>query len=685
MHKFLLLLFFFFLTSLNFAQDMPHVMTEEEKRIFPNWHPEHYSEFGDPPSTPVRTMAEWEELQGIMITWTSFTSILRQIVDYAQDEGIVYIVCSDSNSVKNYLTAGGVPHTNLKFIIAPFNSIWIRDYGPWTVYSDFADSLKIIDWIYNRPSRPLDDQIPMVFANYKGYPIYQTTTPPYNFIATGGNFMTDGHGTGFSSKLILDENPGHTEAEIDTIMKRFMGIDRYIKMNNLPYDVIHHIDMHMKLLDEETLLVGQYPPGVADGPQIEANLQYILNNFQTCFGRPYKVVRIPMPPHNGQYPPVGDYWTYTNSIIINKTVIVPTYQYQYDTTALRIYREAMPGYRVVGINSTSIIPLSGAIHCIIKEVGVEEPIFISHAKLRDEIISSEPVEIKAFIKTKSGVADASVFWTTDTTLGFSELPMSLTAGDTFRAYIPVQPMGVTKVFYYISASSNSGRSITKPITAPAGFYNFDFNNPVPVELLSFSANVEMNNVRLNWVTSTETNNRGFEIQRRDNDGKWKMEDGKFIRQSVNEDGWDVISFVEGKGTTTEQQFYSYIDENLSAGKYQYRLKQIDFDGTYEYSNIIEADINQPLEFSLSQNYPNPFNPTTKIKYIIPQDEIREIKNVRLIVYDVLGNQVATLVNEEQHPGIYEVEFDGGNLSSGVYYYSLEAGNFRDIKKLILLK
>jgi len=147
----------------------------------------------------------------------------------------------------------------------------------------------------------------------------------------------------------------------------------------------------------------------------------------------------------------------------------------------------------------------------------------------------------------------------------------------------------------------------------------------------------------------------------------------------------VISFVEGKGTTTEQQFYSYIDENLSAGKYQYRLKQIDFDGTYEYSNIIEADINQPLEFSLSQNYPNPFNPTTKIKYIIPQDEIREIKNVRLIVYDVLGNQVATLVNEEQHPGIYEVEFDGGNLSSGVYYYSLEAGNFRDIKKLILLK
>src|SRR5690554_963977 len=222
-------------------------------------------------------------------------------------------------------------------------------------------------------------------------------------------------------------------------------------------------------------------------------------------------------------------------------------------------------------------------------------------------------------------------------------------------------------------------------TIDAGLLIFNENGIVPVELVSFSANVEMNNVNLNWVTSTEANNRGFEIEKRNNDGRWKMEDGKFIRQSVNEDGWDVISFVEGKGTTTEQQFYSYIDENLSAGKYQYRLKQIDFDGTYEYSNIVEAEINQPLEFSLSQNYPNPFNPITKIKYTVPQDEIREIKNVRLIVYDVLGNQVATLVNEEQHPGIYEVEFDGSNLSSGVYYYSLEAGNFRDIKKLILLK
>ena len=309
----------------SFAQDLPHFLTPAEREILKSYLPP--TPFSiSPPSANVRTMAEWEELQGLLITWTSYTSILRQIVDYAQDECPVYIVCSDSNSVKTYLTSGGVPLTNLKFIIASFNSIWCRDYGPWTVYKDKSDSLYIIDWIYNRP-RPLDDVIPSAFASFINRPIYQTTTSPYNLTHTGGNFMADGNGTGFSSKLILTDNAGKTEAEIDTIMNKFMGINRYVLMTTLPYDAIHHIDMHMKLLDEETILVGQYPAGVADGPQIESNVQYILANYQSCYGRPYKIVRIPMPPDaSGKYPDNnGDYRTYTNSVFVNKTVIVPIY------------------------------------------------------------------------------------------------------------------------------------------------------------------------------------------------------------------------------------------------------------------------------------------------------------------------------------------------------------------------
>jgi agmatine/peptidylarginine deiminase len=554
-------------------------MTQEEVELWKTYNHPVNPLFSDPPPSPVRVMAEWEDLQGVIVTWRSFYSILKEVIDYAQEEGIVYIICSDSNSVKNYLINGGVPLHNLEYLITPSNSIWVRDYGPWTAYSNSADTLNIIDWIYNRP-RPLDDVTPVFFANYINAPIYQTTTYPYDLIQTGGNVFIDGHGSAFSSNLIIDENPTKTQAEIDTIMKKFLGIDRYIKLTNLPYDVIHHIDMHMKLLDEETLLVGEYPPGVADGPQIEANLQYVLQNYLTCFGRPFKVVRIPMPPDAlGRYPDTGgDYRTYTNSIIINKTVIIPTYEYQYDTTAYRIYREAMPGYNIVGVNSNSIIPLLGAIHCIVKEVGAFDPVFISHPKMEPVVVATDSINIQAVLKTNSGIADASVFWTADTTTGFNFIPMVNAAEDTFITHIPQQING-TEIFYYISATSNNGKTITKPMTAPKGYYSFI---------------VESN-----------------------------------------------VTFVD---------------------------------------NVI-----QPEEFHLSQNYPNPFNPTTTISFIIPQEERRKTQEVKLAVYDVLGNEIAILVNEEKPAGTYEITWFADGLPSGIYFYRLLAGSIAQTKKMILLK
>lgn len=463
------------------SQELKHYMSDTEKQIYRYYSPP-FTAGSDyiPPNTPVRTMAEWEEVQGIIVTWTSYTSIIRQIVDYAQDEGLVFLVCSDSNAVKTYLTSGGVPLINLKFIKTSFNSVWCRDYGPWAVYSGISDSLKLTDWIYNRP-RPLDDQVPVAFASFINTPLYQTITAPDNLTGTGGNFMADGNGTGFSSKLILNENTGLSEAQINNIMSNYMGINRYIKMETLPYDQIHHIDMHIKLLDEETLLVGQYPAGTADGPQIEANLQYIQNNFLTCYGRPYKIVRIPMPPNSsGQYPPTANYYTYTNSVFVNKTVIVPVYGLSQDTTALRIYRENLPGYRVVSINCSSMISALGAIHCITKEIGVYEPVFISHAKLLNRPNLPAPYEVSAYIKTRSGVASAKVYWRTDTTQAYNILNMTQSA-DTFRASIPAQSYG-SKIYYYISATSNSGRTITKPITAPSGYNSFTINSRSLIKL-----------------------------------------------------------------------------------------------------------------------------------------------------------------------------------------------------------
>jgi len=140
-----------------------------------------------------------------------------------------------------------------------------------------------------------------------------------------------------------------------------------------------------------------------------------------------------------------------------------------------------------------------------------------------------------------------------------------------------------------------------------------------------------------------------------------------------------IAFVEGYGTTTETHNYSYVDANLTAGKYLYRLKQIDFNGQYEYSDVVEVEL-IPVQYALFQNYPNPFNPSTKITYTIP-----ELSFITLKVYDVLGKEIATLVNEEKPAGNYEVEFDSSELTSGIYFYRLQAGSFVETKKMILLK
>lgn len=438
-----------------------------------------------PPQKKVRTIAEWEALQGLQITWTSYPSILTEIVRAAKEECRVYIVCSNPQTVQDYLTDRGVDTLNVSFVKTRFNSVWCRDYGPWSVYTNEVDSLYTIDWKYNRP-RPQDDTIPYTLGRMFQTPTYTTTTTPWKLVNTGGNFMTDGFGTGFASKLILTENKSLSEAGVDSIMQNFMGISRYIKMTILPYDEIHHIDMHMKLLDEETLLVGQYPTGVADGPQIEANLQYVLSNFKSVFGTPFKVIRIPMPDDRGKYPSNGGrYFTYTNASFINKTVIVPTYNIPSDTTALRIFREALPGYKIVGINSLQSIGALGALHCITKEIGEQNPLLISHQPLKNTSNTTRPYPVRAYLKHSAGVRQARIFWRTDTLQPFKITVMSRLSGqqNIWTGNIPAQTAGKT-VYYYIQGRANNGKTQNRPMPAPAGHWKFSVSNTaasIPVQ------------------------------------------------------------------------------------------------------------------------------------------------------------------------------------------------------------
>jgi hypothetical protein len=254
--------------------------------------------------------------------------------------------------------------------------------------------------------------------------------------------------------------------------------------------------MHMKLLNETTLLVGEYPEGVPDRAQIETNLQYLLDNFTTPFGTPYRVIRVPMPPKNGLYPSLGaPLRTYVNSFIVNKTVLLPTYEEQYDTTALRIWRDAMPGYRIVGINCNGIIDAGGAIHCIVKEVGVQDPLLIQHRPLGDITGTNPPAyQVDAWVRHRSGVAGATLYFTTDTTAAWQSLGMALENADSNRwsAAIPHQPECST-VYYYIHASANSGKQVVRPLVAPEGWFRFRIHPTTAVQE-TVAASAQLGNI-----------------------------------------------------------------------------------------------------------------------------------------------------------------------------------------------
>jgi hypothetical protein len=192
----------------------------------------------------------------------------------------------------------------------------------------------------------------------------------------------------------------------------------------------------------------------------------------------------------------------------------------------------------------------------------------------------------------------------------------------------------------------------------------DLGGSVPVELTSFTAVPANGAINLSWKTSTEVNNRGF-----------------YVERSSDKTDWTSLTFVQGHQNSTSINTYSYVDRSVTqSGKYYYRLKQIDNDGSFKYSPVAEGDFSSPSVFSLNQNYPNPFNPSTSITYSLP-----EASNVKLIVYNAIGQPVKVLENGFKNAGTYKILFNAIELSSGIYFYKMEAGQFSQIRKMMLVK
>jgi hypothetical protein len=230
--------------------------------------------------------------------------------------------------------------------------------------------------------------------------------------------------------------------------------------------------------------------------------------------------------------------------------------------------------------------------------------------------------------------------------------------------------GSDNSWFYVGGIANTTENYVE-LTGISDFSYWalgDIASPIPVELTSFTSSTDGRIVTLNWSTATESNNRGWNIERR-------------MKNDKNAFGeWLTVGFVAGAGDNTELASYTYKDKSIPAGIYQYRLKQIDYNGAFSYSDIVEADVTGPVEFALFQNYPNPFNPETVIRFEAPASSF-----VNLSVYNTIGEKVATIVNEQVEKGVHLWRFDGSNLSSGIYIYRLTTGDKVFIKKMMLIR
>ncbi len=461
---------------------------EEPSEILPKWMTAEESlrvdEIGQghiitaPPGGFVVTPAEYEPLRGVFLTWTSYQSVLREIVRYVVPTCKAYIICSDSNSVKSYLTSGGVPLDSVRFYIFPYNSVWIRDYGPWFIRKQ-DNTEGIVDFQYNRP-RPSDDTIPWRIGQAWGIPVYGSPLEH-----PGGNFMVDGHGTGFFSNLIYQENPGYTPAQINQLMLEYSGLEQTIPVKRILTEYTGHIDLWTKILNDTLVMVGEYASGHPNDTVLD-NRADSISRCKNREGFSYRVVRIVMPWSTSDAPP-----TYLNSLFVNNRVLVPTWGLSTDTEALNTYQQYLPGYTIVGINCSSMSNSGGAIHCITMQVPKSQYVHIVHNRLNDTNNTTTPYRVRARIITSSNLQPEStlVFYKINSASSFTatQLGAVVDTPGIYAGYIPPQSSGDT-VHYYLLAKNTNGVRKTSPAYVPPQLYSFRILPVAILEQISHSIN-----------------------------------------------------------------------------------------------------------------------------------------------------------------------------------------------------
>lgn len=443
-----------------------HSLNSYEKSLMQNYSRDFQQT--DPPAGDVRNIAEWEQMESVIISYNSYEgfgipySMIATISEYMN---ITVLVSStnNQNTVISEFNSNGVNTDNCTFILHGTDSWWSRDFSPWCIAVD-NQTVSIVDFPYNRP-RPNDDAVPSIIASEYDIPYYGMSVEH-----TGGNYMCDGYGQAASTDLVFEENT-ISDDEVRNRMQQYLGITNYHVLADPQGDYIKHIDCWGKYLAVDKVLITQVPETDERYADYEATAAY-FENTDCSFGYPYQVFRVQASDIDD-----NDVNPYTNSLILNGKVFVPQTGSQWDDEAIDIYEQAMPGFEIIGVFSDTYYNSwynTDALHCRTHGIADRNMVFVKHYPLYDTIFSDEGFEIAADVYSYAGndiqTGFPKLFYSVNDG-AYEEVEMTMSTKSNYTATIPTIA-DTNKISYYIVAEDVSGTSAQNPLMGEADPYVF---------------------------------------------------------------------------------------------------------------------------------------------------------------------------------------------------------------------
>lgn len=419
------------------------------------------------PEPPVRLPAEYEPVESVLQRWKfgeADVFHLEMVEGTLQAGAIPVVLVSDKNAkaaISTYLRERGVHPEQVRFVTVQTDSLWVRDYAPFAIVDGSREAMRLVDFGYSYPGQQADDSAPKWIAPTMGLDLYPAALADQGLVVDGGDLLTDGYGASFfSSKFV--ENNGLESDELSKRLNDLLGIQRSIVLDSLPSGANNHVDMVLKILDEETILLGEY---TTPGPARDAleRFQKLLSTVHSCYGRPFRLFRIPMPGIGQE----GDFRTYLNALIVNDHIFVPAYGIPEDFAAIHAYKAAAPGYIIKTLDCSGLIQQRGAIHCVTKEYPRATGIRIAHARILETVSAGGGIRFQARCFSASSVQSVILHVRRPDEAIYRRHRMTLDEDGIHWKTLTMDRAGEWR--YRISAHGN-GSSAHKPINGYSGGY-----------------------------------------------------------------------------------------------------------------------------------------------------------------------------------------------------------------------